>query len=217
MAVDEYLLKQPRETPLLRFYKWSEPTVSFGYFSTYAETLACFPQQSCSSGEKLHYVRRWTGGGVVDHRVDWTYTLVIPRGHSLERMRGAGSYRRIHQALGVAMRQHGEQVNLQIDRESEGADPACFRSPVEHDVLDHKGMKLAGAGQRRTKYGLLHQGSVAKSSVKKDSDEGVVSCQSLFVEALAYQREVAEVEIDPMAVEQLMELRYADRAWLRKR
>jgi lipoate-protein ligase A len=37
---------------------------------------------------------------------------------------------------------------------------SCFLKPVPADVLDPKGNKLAGAAQRRTKQGCLHQGSV---------------------------------------------------------
>jgi lipoate-protein ligase A len=37
--------------------------------------------------------------------------------------------------------------------------PFCFVAPALHDVVRGK-VKIAGAGQRRGKLGLLHQGSV---------------------------------------------------------
>ena len=37
MAVDELLLKSTSTTPVLRFYSWSEPAASFGYFQKYKE------------------------------------------------------------------------------------------------------------------------------------------------------------------------------------
>jgi lipoate-protein ligase A len=40
---------------------------------------------------------------------------------------------------------------------------ACFLKPVPADVLDSKGAKLAGADQRRTRQGCLHQGSILLS------------------------------------------------------
>lgn len=63
MAVDEALLEWG-EKPVLRAYRWAEPTVTYGYFDEEATARAIFP------GEELHFVRRWTGGGIVDHRQD---------------------------------------------------------------------------------------------------------------------------------------------------
>ena len=37
---------------------------------------------------------------------------------------------------------------------------ACFEKPVAWDLLGENGEKIAGAGQRRSRYGVLHQGSV---------------------------------------------------------
>ncbi|MGE9268270.1 MAG: hypothetical protein ACQKBY_09245, partial [Verrucomicrobiales bacterium] len=43
----------------------------------------------------------------------------------------------------------------------EGGDSAaCFEKPVCWDVLGPNGEKLAGAAQRRSRAGFLHQGSV---------------------------------------------------------
>ena len=68
MAVDEALLRNVRE-PVLRIYEWSVPAVSLGYF-----------QPSALAGERP-FVRRYTGGGLVDHAHDVTYTIVLPRAH----------------------------------------------------------------------------------------------------------------------------------------
>src|SRR5687768_2182690 len=61
MAMDDALLQSAPELgrPVLRFYGWSEPAASFGYFQRYSEV------------EKLTHlrplVRRPTGGGLVPH------------------------------------------------------------------------------------------------------------------------------------------------------
>jgi lipoate-protein ligase A len=75
-------------------------------------------------------------------------------------MRGAESYRVIHRALADAMTAEGCGALL-ADHTSRQAGGLCFIQPVEHDLLDASGRKLAGAGQRRNRTGLLHQGSVA--------------------------------------------------------
>lgn len=149
MAVDEWLA-ETCETPVLRSYRWTPGWGSFGYFVKTAD----LPEWG------LRWVRRWTGGGIVDHRTDWTYTLFVPNGFGLAEMKGGESYRVIHAALVAALQAGG------IDARLSGTMPPaaggeCFAQPVEYDVLDATGRKIAGAGQRRTARGLLHQGSVA--------------------------------------------------------
>ena len=73
MALDEVLLGDICE-PLLRIYRWEGAAVSFGYFGRYAPVAAAWP------GRAL--VRRMTGGGVVPHGSDLTYSLIVPAGHA---------------------------------------------------------------------------------------------------------------------------------------
>src|SRR5207253_2699926 len=70
MAVDETLYLAA-ERPVLRSYRWARPSVSFGYFTPWKEVAMRY------AGRDL--VRRWTGGGIVEHGQDFTYSLVYPR------------------------------------------------------------------------------------------------------------------------------------------
>lgn len=151
MAVDEWLL-ETREDPVLRVYSWQGAWGSLGYFGKIAEARASFPE--------VRWVRRWAGGGMVDHRADWTYTLVVPQREALAKARGAQSYHRIHSALLAALQMNGISARLSAGSDETGA-TLCFENPVTFDLLDAGGQKIAGAGQRRSKQGLLHQGSVA--------------------------------------------------------
>ena len=151
MAVDEWLCETARQ-PVLRVYHWSGDWGSIGCFGRLADARAALPG--------LDWVRRWTGGGSVDHRRDWTYTLVVPAGVPLASMRGAESYRVIHQALATALAAEGHPTHP-AGLTPTAAGGLCFVKPVEHDLLAGDGRKLAGAGQRRNRAGLLHQGSVA--------------------------------------------------------
>ena len=96
MALDEALLEaMPRlNRPVLRFYGWTEPAASFGYFQKYGEV------------ERLTHlrplVRRPTGGGIVPHDADWTYSLAFPASHGWYRLKAAESYRRVHLWLQAA-------------------------------------------------------------------------------------------------------------------
>jgi len=149
MAVDEWLLETV-ERPTLRVYGWAGEWASVGYFGDLEEAKRRIPGRN--------WVRRWTGGGTVDHADDWTYTVVVPAGWPMARMRGGESYRLLHEALATALENEGFGVELALDAGDAGQ-PLCFRNPVPYDLLEG-GRKIAGAGQRRTRRGLLHQGSV---------------------------------------------------------
>src|SRR5262245_19107902 len=93
MALDEALLEaMPRLTrPVLRFYGWTEPAASFGYFQRYEEV------ERITALRPL--IRRPTAGGVVSHDADWTYSLVFPAAHDWYATLAVESYRRVHQWL----------------------------------------------------------------------------------------------------------------------
>ncbi|HEX7261266.1 MAG TPA: hypothetical protein VF258_05580 [Luteolibacter sp.] len=151
MAVDEWLLETAEE-PVMRVYGWEGAWASVGYLGGIDGARWVFPE--------VQLVRRWTGGGMVDHRGDWTYTVVAPRDEPLANWRGAESYRRIHAALAETLMGEGIVARLSAGNEETGA-ALCFENPVGHDLLGSDDRKLAGAGQRRSRQGLLHQGSVA--------------------------------------------------------
>ena len=151
MAVDEALLATI-ETPILRIYLWSEPTVSFGYFEKLADI------QKLRPGVPL--VRRWTGGGMVDHGDDRTYSLLIPTSHPLAQSERRESYRIIHEILQNVIASKC-QITLELASEKTSLGAGCFQQPVIGDLL-LAGRKIAGAAQRRTRHGLLHQGSIQK-------------------------------------------------------
>ncbi len=94
MAMDEVLLRAAGQ-PLLRVYGWSAPAVSFGYFGRFAEVRRLWPAREL--------VRRWTGGGIVPHGEDFTYTLVVPRGEPFAGRPAGETYRLIHEAVAAAM------------------------------------------------------------------------------------------------------------------
>lgn len=149
MALDEALLRTAadRSRPLLRVYAWDKPAVSFGYFQKYPAHLAA----------DWVLVRRPTGGGVVYHRDDTTYTVVVPPGHPLYQMTTREAYCALHQAVAASFNFESEILNLQS---TVRGTYECFQNPVAGDVLAD-GRKLAGGAQRRGRTGMLHQGSIA--------------------------------------------------------
>lgn len=151
MAADELLCRRPEAW--LRFYTWAGPAVSFGYFDTATEAASLFP------GEGIEYIRRWTGGGIVDHRKGYTYTLTLPAREGCIYPPADRLYKWIHGVLADALRASGVPCRLLAEDAPDGG-RACWSSPVTSDVADETGQKLAGAGQRRCKGAVLHQGLV---------------------------------------------------------
>ncbi len=156
MALDEALLEAAPALgqPLLRFYEWTEPAATFGYFQAYAEVARLTALRPL--------VRRPTGGGLVPHDRDYTYTLVVPPTHDWYRLRARDSYRRVHDWLRHAFGRLGWQTELASIARVEGPGQ-CFIGAEQFDVL-WQGAKIAGAAQRRTRSGLLIQGSLQPPS-----------------------------------------------------
>jgi lipoate-protein ligase A len=152
MALDEALLESApqRARPVLRFYSWTLPAATFGYSQKYSQAAAMTPLRPL--------VRRPTGGGLVPHDADWTYSLVFPAQHPWHRLKAAESYRRLHEWMGAAFARLNVPASLAASSQKE-IPGQCFAGPEKSDLL-WQGRKIAGAAQRRARSGLLIQGSV---------------------------------------------------------
>jgi lipoyl(octanoyl) transferase len=199
MAIDEALLEVTR-VPALRFYAWQQPSISFGYFGRFADVA--------NEQSRRDIVRRWTGGGIVFHGEDVTYSLVLPvdvaaRFHS-SRLIYSEVHGAIRRALGA-----GSAAALAAVAAPKISE-ACFANPVEADVLLN-GRKIAGAAQRRTRSGLLHQGSIQHDALP-------ARFQHDFARALcpAFEEKELGVELLERAAE-IAQLKYATSAWLHLR
>lgn len=175
MAHDFLLLQRYPRPAAARFrhYGWRGPAWTFGY----SQKIAFVRIQMPADARDL--CRRTTGGGVVDHTDDWTYALVVPRGHALYDARATESYRIVHEALTAALLAQGVPAELEkrvaTADEAEPASPAtattagpagvCFHRAEIFDVVHRTSReKIAGAAQKRNKNGLLLQGSIWKPS-----------------------------------------------------
>ena len=103
MAIDEALLDSVA-VPSIRFYRWRSSALSFGYFGRFADVADY-------AGER-DLVRRWTGGGIVFHEEDLTYSIVIPPGDPVFSESSMSIYEKIHRALCNAFAANGERVEL---------------------------------------------------------------------------------------------------------
>lgn len=199
MAIDEVLLRTAGE-PLLRVYRWARPAISCGYFEKFLELPRAKPG--------LEVVRRWTGGGVVQHGEDFTYTLVVPADHPFARLSAATAYREIHGRLALVLRSGGVETTLAAaarPRISSG----CFENPAAADVLAGS-RKIAGAAQRRTRWGLLHQGSIQGVAI---GEEFSARLAGAFAHDVTTQTLSGSELVSAAA---LAATKYATDAWLRR-
>ncbi len=196
MALDEALLQTApaRGAALLRVYSWTTPSVSFGYFQKFPADLAA----------QYTVIRRPTGGGVVYHVADTTYTVVVPVGHSLYKMSTNDAYCVIHKAVAAAF-DHAPTLHT-APVVSPTGQYECFQKPVHGDVVAD-GRKLAGGAQRRSKTGMLHQGSIATRLDPVQLRAGFE--QTLSVRFQEYELTAAERDL----AARLAAEKYATPAW----
>jgi lipoate-protein ligase A len=217
MALDFLLLQRYPEVtaPRFRHYEWRRPAFTFG-FSQKIE----FVRANLPPGEHLDLCRRPTGGGIVDHRYDWTYTLVLPRGHALYDERAAQSYRVVHEGLAKALVELGQPAAVKMACEPcEDGPGVCFQRAELYDVVNTAtGRKIAGAAQKRNKHGLLFQGSIEKGAVGAvnwdDFSARFVSALALALHAEA--QEIPWPDLNEDEVTGLIE-QYSTPEWLEYR
>src|SRR5260370_18818706 len=210
MAMDEALLEaMPRlRRPVLRFYSWSQRAASFGYFQKHAEV------------ERLTRLRplvlRPTGGGLVPHDGDWTYSLAFPTSDLWYSFKATESYRRVHEWLQAAFAKLNTATELALSSRKAQAGQ-CFAGHERFDLL-WRGQKIAGAAQRRRRDGLLIQGSVQPPPIglaRADWQKAMVQA-AVFEPAIRWQ----ELEPDALLAERMFDLaerKYRQAAYNEKR
>ena len=129
MAMDEALLEAATRLgrPVLRFYGWIEPAATFGYFQKFAEV------EQTTLLRPL--IRRPTGGGLVPHDADWTYSLAFPPGHEWYELRAEESYRRAHEWIQSAFSRLGVETELA---------PCCKKSAPGQCFVGHEKQDWGG-------------------------------------------------------------------------
>ena len=176
MAVDEMLLEAAARDGrrVLRFYQWSAPTLSLGYFQRLSQREEHLESRTCA------VVRRATGGGAILHDRELTYSFVGPE-------QGLGGHQALydlfHETLvewllagRVEARRHGTATGATCSQpeapsrsRGERTDEPflCFQRRAEGDVVAwsrigaEKGeFKICGSAQRRWKSALLQHGSL---------------------------------------------------------
>lgn len=157
MARDEALLHAAadRGVASLRFYTWTEPTLSLGYFQPSADRLTDSPLS------QMAWVRRATGGAAIVHDPahEITYSLALPPGEAWQ-PRGESWICRMHYVVRDVLNEMGVGARAVVCGEEVKLGPVlCFRHQTPGD-LTVNGHKIAGSAQRKWKGAMLQHGSV---------------------------------------------------------
>jgi len=210
MAIDEALL-ETAVVPSIRFYRWRSPALSFGYFGKFSDVAVYAAERDL--------VRRWTGGGIVFHGDEVTYSIVIPASDPVFDESSIAIYEKIHRALADVLNGVGERAvvaggvdpgGIALSKHAAASGCNCFANPVRADVMMN-GRKIAGAAQRRTRRGLLQQGSIQGIVRKTDLAEKFAqalsaNCNDFEVSERIFQR-----------ARELAQQKYGSDFWLGKR
>lgn len=156
MAVDEVLLMHAAREGgwSLRFYAWSEATVSLGYFQPIND------RQCHAASKHCPVVRRPSGGGAIVHDRELTYSLAAPIGRAADA--GRRLYRLLHAALAQMLYDLGIEARLCPAASSLDGPRGpflCFQRRADGDVLLGNA-KLIGSAQRRFQNAVLQHGSL---------------------------------------------------------
>jgi lipoyl(octanoyl) transferase len=210
MAIDEALLETV-VVSTIRFYRWRSPALSFGYFGKFSDVAIYAAEREL--------VRRWTGGGIVFHGDDLTYSIVIPESDPVFDESSIVIYEKIHRALADALNGVGERAvvagcvvpgGIALSKHAAASGYNCFANPVRADVM-MDGRKIAGAAQRRTRRGLLQQGSIQGIAMKTDFAQNFAQALSASCSEFKMTKAISKQAQDGA------QQKYGTESWLRKR
>lgn len=142
----------------VRFYEWKRPSITYGHFVRPEDYLDMTQVEAFG----IDLAKRPTGGGLVFHMWDMAFSVLVPKAYMRSTME---NYFLINESVRRSVDEFmGMNGLLLIPEDMEAFDGACARfcmaRPTKYDVVLH-GKKIAGAAQRKTKEGFLHQGTIA--------------------------------------------------------
>lgn len=156
MAIDSWLLHRHilgEIPPTLRFYTWSNPTISLGYHQRH------YPEhwQNLTWQDKLvDLIKRPTGGRGVLHQGDLTYALIISG--------LVGNRSNVYQQICQFLIDGWRSLGIQLDYGTAGKgyihNPNCFGTATSADLVCEDGYKLIGSAQLIKSGAILQHGSM---------------------------------------------------------
>jgi len=167
MAADEALCETMPAPYLLRFYNWKGPGITFGY----SQRRRSVAQAIAAAGSSITAVtRRPTGGGIVFHETDLTFSFIFPSPGAF--FEPGKTYDRLHRAINSEYARLGISFDLLNEKTKDYAvnDPVmnCFAKPVNMDIL-YNGKKVLGGALRKFGDYMLYQASFQAPDARANS------------------------------------------------
>ena len=163
MKKDEELLESLHfeKDPILHLYQFAPRSATYGHFLK----LADFFDLEKVKKEKMQFAKRPTGGGVIFHLWDFAFSALIPATHKGFSHNTLENYATINNPVLASVEEFLQKTGCELTLEDgailgPGCKNFCMAKPTKYDVM-LDGKKIAGAAQRKTKNGFLHQGSIS--------------------------------------------------------
>jgi len=185
MQLDSELLEGLGSEPILHFYEWERPSISYGYFIAPEKFLNLSNVQK----KGIDIARRPTGGGVVFHLWDFAFSVLVPSSSPQFSQNPLHNYAYINKAVLEAVEEFlgGKRGWELIPNDAPALDEKCtnfcMAKPTKYDVV-LTGRKIVGAAQRKRRQGFLHQGTIALVMPPKDELTALLLPGSRVVEAI---------------------------------
>lgn len=216
MALDETLVRVRPQAVTLRFYRWTPgPAVTFGYAQFISEVRRTLEQRRFSSPA----ARRPTGGGIVFHEDDLTFSLVFEAPG-----RPADIYKNFHAHIHAQLSRLGEKgeifdKNLPASAYAPSVNhtaSACFSNPVENDLLAENGHKILGGALRRFGNTVLYQGSLQVPHARENPayKHAIIAAVRAYLAADLHPRRATEEWV--RQAKELARGQYHTQAWTEK-
>lgn len=213
MAADEFFCERMPERYLLRFFNWEKPGITFGFSQRSAEVLSQIPKEDID----LLRTRRPTGGGIVFHKKDLTFSFIF---HNPGEFNPHALYEKLHTAVNEAFSK--ENINLEILNSKTASyavsSPAmdCFSKPVEKDLMI-SGKKVLGGALRKFSDYMLYQASFQIEDAREKQD----FYSQIFIKAFSQSHSVSwqEYTPKPQDMEKIGEIaynKYYNSSWINR-
>lgn len=157
IALDEVFFTEENFNPVIRFYTWTKPAYTIGYFQKYSELI-----------NKNNYdtVRRLTGGLAVLHDRDLSYSVIVSDKQWNYIYDQEMTYKIIHEQMKKSL----ADININCDdKQAINNTPnkfSCVNTFYKDDIF-LEGRKLIGSCQRRRGTKLLVEGSIHLKMTKE--------------------------------------------------